>query len=323
VKKVLVNKPIHDDALKRLASEVEVIKCFTASTDEILEILPDVHGIILCAGMKMFAQEMDKAKQIKVIGRHGVGLDIVDVAEATKRNIPVVFTPYGPTESTAEHAFALMLATARKVVFLDREVRSGNFHIRDHVVGLELFEGNLGIVGFGHIGQRLAEMCISALNMTVFVFDPFVSQGEITALGAEKCDSLNELMMKADIVSLHIPSTESTRGLIDEEALAALGQNGYLINTSRGAVVDESALIHALQDGIIAGAGLDVFDPEPPQKDNPLFELDNVVLTPHLASFTDQGRRRMGLMVVEDVLKVLNGEQPKYCANSEIINPTN
>lgn len=319
MKKVLVNKPIHDDAIKRLAQEVEVITPFTASNDEILKILPEVQGIVLCAGMKMFSGEMEAAKNLEVIGRHGVGLDIVDLTEATKRKIPVVFTPYGPTESTAEHAFTLMLAAVRKLAYLDRETRKGNFHIRDRIVGFELFEAKLGVVGFGHIGQRVAEMCRKALDMKVFVYDPFIDPCKITASGAEKCDSLLDLMSKADIVTLHIPSINTTRGLIDKEALEALGPDGFLINTSRGAVVDEAALIDALQNNKIAGAGLDVFDPEPPADDNPLFNLDNVVLTPHLASFTDQGRRRMGMMVVEDVLKVLRGDPPKYCANVEIL----
>jgi len=323
VKKVLVNKHIHDEALERLAKEVEVLECFNSSREEILDVLPEVQGIILCAGFKMFAEEMDLANRIEVIGRHGVGLDIVDLEEASNRNLPVVFTPYGPTESTAEHALMLMLAVTRKVAYLDREIRSGNFHIRDHIVGFELFEGKLGIIGFGHIGKRLAEMCRKALNMTIYVYDPFINEEEINAQGAEKCNTLEELMTKSDIVSLHIPSTENTRGLIDKDALDALGNKGFLINASRGAVVDEAALIHALKNGKIAGAGLDVFDPEPPKKDNPLFDLDNVVLTPHLASFTDQGRRRMGLMVVEDVLKVLNGESPKYCANSDKIKKSN
>ncbi len=320
MKKVLVNKPIHTDALDRLAEEVEVLTPFNAKPDEILELLPGVQGMILCAGMKVFADEMEVAKNIEVIGRHGVGLDIVDVDEATRRNIPVVFTPYGPTESTAEHALMLMMATARKVVYLDRETRRGNFHIRDHVVGRELLNAKLGVVGFGHIGQRLAEMCRAAFNMKIYVYDPLLDAEDIAAKGAEKCDSLLELMEKAEIVSLHIPSIESTQKLVDAEALAALGPEGYLINTSRGPVVDEAALIHALQNNLIAGAGIDVYDPEPPKSDNPLFQLDNVVLTPHLASFTEQGRRRMGMMVVEDVLKVLKGEAPLYCANSEVLN---
>lgn len=320
MKKVLVNKPIHTDALDRLAEEVEVLTPFTAKPAEILDLLPDVQGMILCAGMKMYAEQMDAARSLAVIGRHGVGLDIVDVREATRRNLPVVFTPYGPTESTAEHALMLMMAVTRKVVFLDGETRKGNFHIRDRVVGRELLDAKLGVVGFGHIGKRLAEMCRSAFNMKVYVYDPYLDADEIAAEGGEKCDTLLDLMEKAEIVSLHIPSIESTQGLVNAEALAALGPNGYLINCARGAVVDEPALVHALQNDVIAGAGLDVYHPEPPKADNPLFKLDNVVLTPHLASFTDQGRRRMGLMVVEDVLKVLKGESPKYCANPEVLN---
>jgi D-3-phosphoglycerate dehydrogenase / 2-oxoglutarate reductase len=323
VKKVLVNKPIHDDAHERLAQEFEVLTPYTANREEILEMLPGVNAIILCAGFKMFAEEMDHATGIEVIGRHGVELDIVDVGEATRRNIPVVFTPYGPTESTAEHAFMLMLATTRQVAYLDRETRKGNFNVRDQVVGFELYEAKLGVVGFGHIGQRLAEMCRNALKMKVYVFDPFIDEKKIFAQGAEKCDSLLELMEKVDILSLHIPSIESTHGLIDMKALVALGPEGFLINTSRGSVVDEAALVEALKNGIIAGAGLDVFDPEPPNNDNPLFAFDNVVLTPHLASFTEQGRRRMGMMVVEDVIKVLNGETPKYCANFDVLKKSN
>ncbi len=320
MKKVLVNKPIHEDALKRLAEEVEVLTPFTSSPADILEMLPDVQGMILCAGMKMFADEMDAATQLEVIGRHGVGLDIVDVNEATLRELPVVFTPYGPTESTAEHALMLMMAVARKVVFLDRETRKGNFHIRDQVVGRELLNAKLGVVGFGHIGQRLVEMCKAAFDMTVYVYDPFVNAEFIASKGAEKCETLIELMEKSEIASLHIPFIESTHKLVNAEALAALGPEGILINCARGPVVDEAALIDALQNGVIAGAGIDVYDPEPPSDDNPLFKLDNVVLTPHLASFTDQGRRRMGMMVVEDVLKVLKGEAPLYCANPEVLN---
>ncbi len=318
MKKILVNKPIHTDAIDRLMQEFDVVKGFDATPDEIFELLPDINGVILCAGMKMFAEEMAIAKNLQVIGRHGAGLDIVDLEEATRRNIPVVYTPYGPTESTAEHAFMLMMATARQVTYLDRQTRQGNFNIRDRVVGFEFFDSNIGVVGFGNIGRRFAEMCRDALQMNVFVFDPYVENKVIEEWGAEPCENLLELMGLADIVSLHIPSTQDTRCLIDAEALQALGPDGYLVNTSRGAVVDEAALISALQKGEIAGAGLDVFEPEPPAKDNPLFNLDNVVLTPHLASFTSQGRRRMGLMVVEDVIKVLNGQTPKYLANVAI-----
>jgi len=319
VKKVLINKPIHTDAITRLSEEVEVLTPFTASPDEIVEMLSDVHGMILCAGMKMQAPEMDRARSLEVIGRHGAGLDIVDVKEATKRSLPVVFTPFGPTESTAEHAFLLMMATARKITLLDRETRNGNFHIRDHVVGRELMGAKVGVVGFGHIGQRFAEMCRGALGMEVYAFDPFVSRSVVESWGAVYSDNIVKMAEAVDILSMHVPSTPQTHHLVNEEVLKALGSQGILVNAARGPVVDEAALVRALQEGWIYGAGLDVYDPEPPTDDNPLFKLDNTVLTPHLASFTEEGRQRMGLMVAEDVLRVLRGEKPIYPANPEVL----
>jgi len=318
VKKVLINKPIHSDAIALLSQEVEVITPFQASAAEIVQMLPEMQGMILCAGMKMQAKEMEIAKNIEVIGRHGAGLDIVDVAEATHRKIPVVFTPMGPTESTAEHAFLLMMAAARKLTYLDRETRKGNFHVRDEVVGFELDNASVGVVGFGHIGKRFAEMCRDALHMKVFVFDPFISRDKVENWGAIYMDNMLEMAKEVDIISLHVPATAETNHLIDAKVLEALGPGGFLINASRGPVVDEKALIAALQNNTIAGAAVDVFDPEPPKTDNPLFQLDNIVLTPHLASFTDQGRRRMGMMVAEDVLRVLRGEKPMYPANPEL-----
>ena len=319
MKKVLINKPIHQDAIAYLEKEVEVITPYKSSAEHIFEMLPEIQGIILCAGMKMQAKEMEQAKALEVIGRHGAGLDIVDVHEATRRKIPIVFTPLGPTESTAEHAFMLMMATARKLTYLDRETRKGNFHVRDHVVGFELDHAKVGVVGFGHIGKRFAEMCRDALHMQIHVYDPFISPEKVEEWGALYYTDFAEMACQVDIISLHVPATSETNHLVDAEILQALGSGGFLINASRGPVVDEQALVNALQNNIIAGAAIDVFDPEPPHDDNPLFKLNNIVLTPHLASFTDQGRRRMGMMVAEDVLKVLHGEKPSYPANPGIL----
>jgi D-3-phosphoglycerate dehydrogenase len=319
VKRVLVNKPIHEDALALLAQEVEVLTPFKASPAEIKAMLPDVQGMILCAGMKMDASTIaEVASSMEVIGRHGAGLDIVDVDSATGHGIPVVFTPLGPTESTAEHAFLLMMAVARKLTFLDRSVRAGNFHVRDQVVGTELQGKKVGVVGFGNIGRRFAEMCRGALQMEIYAYDPFIAPQKIADWGAVYQESVLMMAAQVDFLSLHIPATPDTHHIVDAAVLEALGPKGYLINCARGPVVDEQALLQALQENRIAGAALDVFDPEPPQADNPLFALDNVVLTPHLASFTDEGRQRMGLMVAEDVLRVLRGEAPRYLANPAV-----
>jgi D-3-phosphoglycerate dehydrogenase / 2-oxoglutarate reductase len=319
MKKVLINKPIHDDAIKRLAEEVEVVTPFTATSAEILAMLPDIQGLVLCAGFKVGADTLEIARGLEVIGRHGAGLEIVDIDAATRKRLPVVFTPEGPTESTAEHAFLLMMAAARKLSLLDRAVHSGNFNIRDHVVGMELLGKKVGVVGLGHIGQRYAAMCAAALDMQVYAFDPFVGREKVEAHGAIYRDDLVEMAREVDILSVHCPANPATHHLINEAVITALGPNGILVNASRGQIVDEPALIQALKDGKIYGAGLDVYDPEPPANDNPLFQMDNVVLTPHLASFTEEGRRRMGMMVAEDVLRVLRGEMPLCLANPEVL----
>jgi D-3-phosphoglycerate dehydrogenase len=318
--KVLVNRPIHPVALRRLSEEVEVLTPFGASNAEILDILPDVNGFLLCAGNTLSAAEMDRAAKLRVIGRHGVGLDNVDVAAATERGIPVVYTPYGPTESTAEHALMLMLATARRLAQLDRAVRGGDFGIRNRfeAMGHELRGKALGVVGFGRIGRRLAEMCRGALHMSVYVFDPYLDPEDVAAWGATPVAELIELAGMVDVLSLHVPLTAETDQLVDRDVIGAMKPDAILINASRGAVVDEAALIEALEKGRLFGAGLDVYDPEPPAADHPLFQCDRVVLTPHVASLTDEGRRLMGLTVVEDILRVLRGDVPEYLANSEV-----
>jgi D-3-phosphoglycerate dehydrogenase len=318
MKTVLVNKPIHTLALERLQQDAQVIPAYKASYEELMGILPDVQAIILCAGLTMGAVEMDRAGELEVIARHGAGVDTVDLKAATKRGIPVTFTPYGPTESTAEHALMLMLAVARHLPELDRAVRSGDFHIRDHVVGQELEGKRLGIVGFGRIGRRLAEICHDGLHMPVYFYDPFVGSDTPVDFDATPVDDLLELAGMVDILSIHSPLTDRSKHLVNREVLQAMKPGAILVNASRGPLVDEAALIEALQSGYLGGAGLDVYDPEPPATDNPLFQMDNVALTPHLASFTDEGRQRMGLMAVEDVLRVLRGEEPLHLANPAV-----
>jgi D-3-phosphoglycerate dehydrogenase len=318
MKTVLVNKPIHDIALSRLREEVRVLTPFKAPYEELMGLLPGTHGVVLCAGLTMGPVEMDRATELAVIGRHGAGIDIVDVEAATQRGIPVTFTPYGPTESTAEHALMLMLAMARRLPQLDRAVRSGNFHIRDRVIGQELEGRALGIVGFGRIGRRLAEICREGLHMPVYFFDPYVDGETAAACQAVQVNDLAELAGLVDILSIHSPLTEETHHLVSGDVLQAMKPGAMLVNVSRGPVVDETALIEALQSGHLGGAGLDVYESEPPTPDNPLFQMDQVALTPHLASFTEEGRQRMGLMAVEEVLRVLRGEKPLHLANPAV-----
>jgi D-3-phosphoglycerate dehydrogenase len=315
-----VNKPIHPAALARLQEEAEALTPFTAAYDELMELLAETDGLLLCAGLNMGAQEIRQVPNLRVIGRHGVGLDNVDIRAATEHGLPVVYTPYGPTESTAEHAFMLMMATARHLPKLDRATRVGNFDIRNdaQTMGIELQGKTVGVVGFGRIGQRFAQMCRAALDMAVLVYDPYLDPQTVTDWGATPVSTLSHLAAQVDVLSLHIPATTETRHLVDKQVFQALKPNAILVNAARGAVVDEAALVQALAAGSFHGAGIDVYDPEPPAPDNPLFQLDRVVLTPHVASKTEEARTLMGLTVVNDILCVLKGQEPQYLANPEV-----
>jgi len=312
MKTVLVNRPIHQEAIERLKQEVNVLTPYTASEDELMALLPDVHGILLAMGIKMTSEVIDRCTSLEIIGRHGAGYDIVDVEAAHKKGIVVTNTPYGPTESTAEHAFLLMMAAARHLSVVDRALRNGDFQIRERVVGWELKDKSVGIIGFGRIGKRFGEMCRGAFDMTVYVYDPVIEASEIESWGAVYMSDLFEMARQVDFISVHCPLVPQTHHLINTDVLSAMKSNGILVNAARGPIVDEQALYEALKEKKIAAAGLDVFNQEPPEPDNPLFELDNIVITPHLASFTDEGRKRMGVTAAEDILRVLRGEPPKY-----------
>jgi D-3-phosphoglycerate dehydrogenase len=313
--RILVGCTLHTAASRRLHEHAQVLPT-TSSSGDFLRLLPEADGVIV-GGQHLGPAEMDLGQRLRVIGRHGVGIDNVDLAAASARSIPVVYTPDGPTESTAEHTLMLMLAVARRLPQFDRAVRDDNFGIQRQFefLGRELRGKALGVVGLGRIGQRVAEMCQAALEMEVAVYDPFRDPADVAACGGMCVDDLTELARGVDVLTVHVPLSEETRHLIDRDVIRAMRPGGILISIARGPVVDEQALIEALQDGHLYGAGLDVFDPEPPSPDNPLLRMDNVVLTPHTGSFTDEGRRLMGLTVVDDVLRVLRGERPRYPAN--------
>jgi len=318
--KVLVNQPIHPSALAMLRAQAEVLTPFEAPAAEVAELLSTADALLLCAGFSVGEGELQRSPGLRVIGRHGVGLDNVDLRAATQRGIPVVYTPYGPTESTAEHAFLLMMAAARQLSLLDRAVRAGRFDIRNaaEVTGLELQGKRVGIIGFGRIGRRLAEMCRAALDMQVYVYDPFLPATAITEWGATPVQELEILAGQVDVLTIHVPATNESHHLIDEHILQAMRSTAILVSAARGSVVDEAALVRALQAGTIYGAGIDVYDPEPPAPDNPLFQIDRIVLTPHVASKTEEGRVLMGKTVVQDILAVLDGRRPEYLANPEV-----
>ncbi len=268
------------------------------------------------------AERMNQAPRLKVLSRIGVGYDNIDVAAATERGILVCYTPHGPTLSTAEHAVALIFAAAKTIAFADRDVRAARWHTQFRTLkGMELQGRTLGLIGAGRIGSHVAKI-MQAVGMRVIVFDPFLSDARAEELGMQPVRELEKLLHVSDVVSLHAPSTPETKHLINAERLQAMKRGAILINTARGALVDEFALADALRSGHLAAAGLDVFEQEPVQADNPLLQLENVVLTDHIASHTWSGHHRLYEMAVRHALQALNGDIPDCVLNNVRVNLT-
>jgi D-3-phosphoglycerate dehydrogenase len=243
------------------------------------------------------------ATSLKVIVKHGIGVDTIDVASATRRGIPVLITHGANAQSVAEHALGLMFAVTRSIARLDHRIRNGYWD-KSESFGTELSGKALGIVGLGSIGRALIEL-VRPLRMTIRGFDPFIRDA---IAGVEIVDDLDALLRASDIVSLHSPLTEQNRNLIDARRLDLMRPGAVLINTARGGLIDQFALAGALAAGRIAGAGLDCFPVEPPQADNPLRALPNVVMTPHIGANTREAAERVGVRAVEQALDVIEGK---------------
>ena len=274
--------------------------------------------VVLISREKANGEFMDRVgPQLKLLARPGIGVDTIDLPAANERGILVVNTPDAPTESTAEHAVALLLAVAKRVVVGDMQLRGADIP-RSQLVGTEVRDRTLGVVGYGRIGRRVAEIGALGLKMRVLAYDPFLVGTSPTLTDVEMIADLDTLLAQVDFVTLHIPLTPQTRPLLGERELRLMKPGSYLINASRGPVVNEAALIRLLAEGHLAGAGLDVFDPEPPEPDNPLLRMANVVVTPHIASYTDRGLAAMMHGAIDQILQVLRGERPSFLVNPEV-----
>lgn len=316
---VLLNVGIHEEGITMLKAEAEVLGPLSNDQTLSLEDKSGVQAIIAGSTLDLSGETMDLFPRLRVISRPGIGVDNVDIPAATKRGICVINTPDAPTESTAEHAVALIMNLAARVFDGDRALRQGKWGMRKRTRGTELKGKTLGVIGLGRIGSRVAEICKLGLKMHVLAYDPYVNPAKAEAMGVELKDDLMAVIPQVDFLTLHMPNTPETRGMINAAALAAMKPTAYLINCARGPVVDERALIEALKEGTIAGVGLDVYDPEPPAADNPLFSLPNTICTPHIGSFTEDGVRAMGIGSAEGVLALLRGERPTGLA--QLVNP--
>jgi D-3-phosphoglycerate dehydrogenase / 2-oxoglutarate reductase len=277
-----------------------------------------VADAVIVRLFKITAHDLERASCLKVIAKHGAGVDNIDCQAATAQRIPVVYTPDATTNAVAEHTLALMLALARQVCPAQAALREGHFSERGRFTGTELAGKTLGIVGLGRIGARVAHMVVFGLGMQVHAYDPCVSKDSYSGPAILE-DSLEALLAKADFLSLHVPLTPDTRQLINAHTLALLKPGCRLVNTSRGAVIDEVALVASLQAGQLAGAALDVFAEEPVPADHPLCQAPNILLTPHISSSTQECLERMSSQAAQGVLDVLEGRRPAHLVNPGVL----
>ncbi|HEV3322952.1 MAG TPA: phosphoglycerate dehydrogenase [Solirubrobacteraceae bacterium] len=302
--KVLVKEKIGDSGVELLREHFDVDLGLDWSDEQLAERIGEYHGILIRSATKLTAELIDKATNMRAIGRAGVGVDNVDVDAATKRGIVVANAPQSNVVTAAEHTLALLLALARNIPQAYVSLTAGKWE-RSKFSGVELYEKTLGIIGFGRIGQLVAARA-HGFQMRVVAFDPFVSAERYRELGVEKAANSEEVYAQADFISIHLPKTDETKNWLDAAAFAQMRDGVRILNVARGGLIDEAALQAALDSGKVGGAALDVF-PTEPMTENPLFGYPNVIVTPHLGASTAEATDRAGYQSAEQVVAALDG----------------
>ena len=322
--RILVVEHIHQAGETMMAQKAELVFPEPQNLEGILAAIGDCNALVV-RNTSITRQIMEAAPKLAVIGRHGVGYDTVDIRAAADLGIPVVYTPAANTESVAELAVGFILALCRKIVqanaamqseeLLSDTVTMAIMTRRKGLISTDIWGKTLGVIGVGRIGSSVSKKMIAAFNMNVLGYDPYVDAETLAGYGVQKAASLDEMLPQCDFVDVHCSGGAETRHLINERTLALMKPTAYLINTARGTIVDEKALIEALQGKRIAGAAIDVYDPEPPRPGNPLLHMENVIVTSHLGAMTEESLYNMATMVAQGVLDVLEGRRPQYPVN--------
>ena len=315
--KILIVQAIHDRGVQVFDDRFEVRVASDPSVATVIREIEGVAGVVVRTAP--FPREIiEAATCLKVIGRHGVGVDNIDVQAATEKGIAVVYTPNATTTSVVEMTLTMLGALAKQLCVRDQATREGRWEIRNSYSSIDLDGKTLGLIGLGRIGSLVARRVSSAFGMKVIVFDPYITSERAAELDVTLVRDMDDIFRQADVVSLHTPLTPETRGLVNAARLRLMKPSAFLLNLSRGEVVEEKALYEALKTGKIAGAGLDVYDPEPPVAGNPLFGLDNVIFSPHCATLTKECVIRMATGAAEGVVDVLSGKIPPFVVNPEV-----
>lgn len=292
--------------------------------DLVTPILTQAHVYQIGASRQVIAPHFQvtdtllaKTPNLVAVSSNGAGYDTVDVDACTAQGIAVVNQSGGNREAVAEHALAMMLTLSKRIIEADRHLRSGKAHERNAFTGRELLNKTVGVLGIGNVGGRLAELCRGLFNMRVLAYDPFMTAEQVKARGGEKVE-LDELLAQADFVSVHCPLTKASRKMMGAAQFARMKPEAYFVTTARGFIHDETALADALDKKLIAGAGLDVWEDEPPPSEHPLMRFDNVLVSPHTAGGTVEARENISRFAAEQVLEILDGKKPPRLVNPEV-----
>ena len=315
--KVLIADPIAEEGIEALRAHAEVDVRLGMGGDELVAAIGDYEAVVVRSETRVSAEVIEAGRKLQVIGRAGVGVDNIDVDVATRRGIVVVNAPAGNIVSAAEHTIALMLAIARHIPEANIRLKLGEWRRQDFL-GIELRNKTLGIIGLGNVGSEVARRA-SGLEMRLIAYDPLVSAEYARNLGVALVP-LKELLKEADFITVHVPLTVKTRGLIGAKELTMVKPTVRIINCARGGIIDEEALFKAIEEGRVAGAAIDVFVEEP-AKDSVLFKSDKILVTPHLAASTVEAQAGAALDVAEQIIAVLKGEPARYAVNTPLISP--
>lgn len=314
--KFVMTQAVCPEGMELLEGIAQIYVADNQDPNNYLDQMADADALIVriarCDG-----HAIENSPNLKVIGRTGVGYDTVDVKKATELGIPVVITPGANNRSVAEHAVGMMFALSKNLVEAQNEMCAGNWEIRGAKKAFELEGKTVGVVGMGAIGRETAKIC-QGCGMKVAGYDPFMSREKIESMGAEYYADYQELLKAADIVTIHVPLTDETRNMIAREQLAMMKKTALIINCSRGGIINEADLVQALKDGVIAGAGTDVYCNEPPKTDDPLLNCPNLIVSPHSAAQTREAVIKMAQMCVKGCLAVCRGEKWPYVADQAV-----
>ncbi|HUB46818.1 MAG TPA: hydroxyacid dehydrogenase [Acetobacteraceae bacterium] len=320
-----VSAPVFLEILGR-RPDIQLDRLMNDSPDDDVEpVLARAHAYQIGSARQELARKfhgtaalLRRMPNVVVLSTSGAGYDTVNLEHCTRAGIAAVNQAGGNKEGVAEHVMAMMLSLSKRLMLADHAMRSGGEYDRREFMGDDVVERTIGIIGLGNVGSRVAELCRGLFRMRVLAYDPYLSADVMASRGAEKAETLEDLLRQADYVSINCPHTAETRGMIGAREYALMQPHAYFITTARGGIHDEAALAEALRDKRIAGAGLDVWEDEPPPNDHPLLKFDNVLVSPHTAGVTRQSRHNIAKIAAEQLLGVLDGKRPPRLLNPEV-----